>query len=156
MPDKQINGLVCGKFYPLHKGHDYLIKTALEHCEQLTIMIVQQPDQEPSGKLREEWLTKAYPGANVILAGDIYKDGDHQAWADYTIEVLDYAPDIVFSSESYGKPWSDAMDSQHMMVDFDREQVPISAEAIRKDPKANWEFINPDVQEYYTNLNSKS
>lgn len=149
MPDKRIEGLVCGKFYPLHKGHDYLIRTALKHCDHLTIMIVQQPKQEPSGRLREKWLKHAYPQAKVVLVDDIYKDGDHQAWADFTIQALGYAPDIVFSSEQYGQPWSEGMGSRHMMVDSERKRVPISGAEIRKHPKAKQEFINPEVRAYY-------
>lgn len=149
MPAKKVRGLVCGKFYPLHKGHDYLIRTALKHCDELTIMVVQQADQDPPGKLREQWLKHAYPEAKVILVDDIYKDGDHQAWGDFTIKTLGYAPDIVFSSEQYGEPWSKAMGSEHMLVDLERKHVPISAAEIRKDPRAKQDFINPEVRDYY-------
>lgn len=149
MSHRKIEGLVCGKFYPLHKGHDYLIQTALRHCDHLALLIVQQQDQKPSGKLREKWLKHAYPQAKVILVDDIYKDGDHQAWADFTVETLGYAPDIVFSSENYGEPWSKAMGSKHMMVDPDRKHVPISSTEIRKHPKSKQEFINPEVSAYY-------
>ena len=31
-------GLVIGKFFPLHKGHQYLIDTALEQVKELTIL----------------------------------------------------------------------------------------------------------------------
>lgn len=149
MPSKKVKGLVCGKFYPLHKGHDFLIQTALENCDELTIMIVQQARQKPPGKLREKWLKQAYPQAKVILVDDIYKDGDHQAWADFTIKTLGHAPDIVFSSESYGEPWAAAMGSKHMLVDPQRKNVPISAAEIRKDPAGKQEFISPEARKYY-------
>ena len=149
MPHKEVKGLVCGKFYPLHKGHDYLIQTALNNCDRLTILIVQQPGQKPSGKVREKWLRNAYPQATVKLVDDIYKDGDHRAWANFTIRTLGYAPDTVFSSEGYGEPWARAMGSKHMMIDPDRKQVPVTATEIRKDPKNNQEFINPEVRAYY-------
>jgi cytidyltransferase-like protein len=148
MPRK-VEGLVCGKFYPLHKGHDYLIRTALEHCGHLTIMIVQQAGQKPPGKVREEWLRRAYPQASVVLVDDPYKDGDHQAWADFTVRTLGYAPDIVFSSERYGKPWAEGMGSKHMLVDPERKHVPVSASDIREDPEANREFISPAARPYY-------
>jgi HTH-type transcriptional repressor of NAD biosynthesis genes len=149
MPTKKVNGLVCGKFYPLHKGHDFLIQTALNNCDHLTIMIVQQPHQKPPGKLREAWLKRAYPTAKVILVDDIYKDGDHPAWADFTIKTLGQAPDIVFSSEAYGEPWSIAMGSRHMLVDLERKHVPISASEIRQNPAAKQEFISPEARAYY-------
>lgn len=149
MPDQKIEGLVCGKFYPLHKGHDYLIRTALKHCDHLTIMIVQQAGQEPPGKLREQWLRHAYPQAKVVLVDDIYKDGDHRAWADFTVESLGFAPDVVFSSESYGEPWAAGMGSRHVLVDPGRKHVPVSATDIREHPRAKQEFINPEVRAYY-------
>jgi NadR type nicotinamide-nucleotide adenylyltransferase len=151
MPANEVRGLVCGKFYPLHKGHDYLIQTALENCDELTIMIVQQPQQKPGGKLREKWIKHAYPRAKVILVNDIYKDGNHRAWADFTIKTLGYPPDIVFSSESYGEPWATTMGSKHMLVDPERKNVPISAKEIRKNPAGKREFINPEVRNYYLN-----
>lgn len=138
----------------MHKGHDFLIRTAQKHCDRLTIMIVQQPGQKPSGKLRERWLKKSYPQASVILVDDIYKDGDSKAWADFTIKVLGYAPDIVFTSERYGQPWSDFMGSKHILVDLERKNVPISAREIRKDPLAKREFIDSDVREYYAKRTS--
>lgn len=149
MPGKAVRGLVCGKFYPLHKGHDYLIRTAMDQCDSLTIMIVQQPDQKPPGGLRKKWLEHAYPEANVVLVDDIYKDGDHQAWADFTVRTLGYAPDVVFSSEQYGEPWSAGMGSRHVMVDPGREHVPVSASDIRRHPEANREFLNDEVRDYY-------
>lgn len=149
MPSGKIRGLVCGKFYPLHKGHDFLIRTALNHCDDLTIMIVQQPLQKPSGKLREKWLKHAYPQAKVILVDDIYKDGNHQAWGDFTVKILGYTPDIVFSSEQYGEPWSRAMGSDHMLVDPERKHVPISAAEIRKEPAAKQQYMSPEVRSYY-------
>lgn len=149
MPRKEVKGLVCGKFYPLHKGHDYLIRTALKHCDRLTIMIVRQAGQKPPGKVRERWLKHAYPEALVILVDDIYKDGDHRAWAEFTVRTLGFVPDVVFSSERYGEPWSKAMGSRHMLVDPARKNVPVSARDIRNNPEALQEFINPEVRAYY-------
>jgi NadR type nicotinamide-nucleotide adenylyltransferase len=149
MPNKAVRGLVCGKFYPLHKGHDYLIRTAMRQCDSLTIMIVQQPDQRPPGELRKKWLEHAYPETEIVLVDDIYKDGDHQAWADFTVSALGYAPDVVFSSEKYGESWSAGMGSRHVLVDPGRERVPVSASEIRRNPKAHQEFLNDEVRNYY-------
>lgn len=33
------HGLVLGKFAPLHKGHEYLIETALREMDRVTVMI---------------------------------------------------------------------------------------------------------------------
>lgn len=149
MPRKKLEGLVCGKFYPPHKGHDYLIRTALENCDHLTIMVVQQAEQEPPGSLRERWVRHAYPQATVILVDDIYKDGHHQVWADFTVRTLGFAPDIVFSSEKYGEPWARGMGARHIMVDPERSHIPVSASEIREHPAANQRYLNPEVRAYY-------
>ncbi len=143
------HGLVVGKFYPFHKGHAYLIETALQQCEDLTIVVVANQDQRPPGQLREQWLKQAYPQATVRLVDDIYKDDDSQAWADYTIELLGKAPDIVFTSEEYGDRWAELMGCQHVLVDLERRTVPISGTQVRQNPLGTWQFLDPGVRAYY-------
>ena len=32
------HGLVIGKFYPLHAGHEHLVTTAADRCDRLTVV----------------------------------------------------------------------------------------------------------------------
>lgn len=34
------HGLVIGKFYPPHLGHEYLIRTAAAHCRNVTVAVL--------------------------------------------------------------------------------------------------------------------
>jgi len=60
MYTKQSIGVVIGKFYPLHKGHMYLINYALERCDVLYLILCTDTGQNPNGDIREKWLQKLY------------------------------------------------------------------------------------------------
>ena len=142
-------GLVIGKFYPPHKGHKFLIETALSKVDQLTIVVCHRDDQTIHGRLRANWLRKIHPTANIIVVQDIMKDDDSKAWADYTKEFLGFVPDYVFSSEDYGEPYCKFLGAKHVLVDKARIQVPICATKIRNNPYENLQFLEPCVQEFY-------
>lgn len=38
-----MRGIVIGKFYPPHLGHNYLIDTAAAGCDELTVLVVDNP-----------------------------------------------------------------------------------------------------------------
>ncbi|KKT88976.1 MAG: hypothetical protein UW88_C0006G0001, partial [Candidatus Collierbacteria bacterium GW2011_GWD2_45_10] len=41
MQKKYRTSLVIGKFYPFHKGHQFLIKTALKNSASVTVIVCQ-------------------------------------------------------------------------------------------------------------------
>ncbi len=144
-------GLVIGKFYPSHRGHRFLIETALSRVEALTIIVCGRPGEIPEGALRAEWLRELFPQARVLLISDIYygHDDDSQLWAQLTRGWLGRAPDVVFTSEHYGQHYARFLECDHVQVDLSRIQVPISGTRVRADPKANWEFLDAPVRGYY-------
>ncbi len=115
----------------------------------MTILVVDSRGQQPPGMVREQWLKQAYPEATVRLVDDIYEDNNSKAWADYTIKLLGKAPDIVFTSETYGDRWAGFMESQHMLVDLERKTVPISGTKVRHNPMESWQFLDTNVRSYY-------
>lgn len=79
-----MNGLVIGKFYPPHKGHMYLIDTAIANCQNLHIIICALPEENPNGTIRYRWLKEMYNTCTVYIIDNydtIYND-DSQYWAD--------------------------------------------------------------------------
>jgi hypothetical protein len=65
-------GIVIGKFYPVHKGHELLIQTALSYVNQVSItkgithvIICFRENETPSVALRYEWIREQYP--TVVL-----------------------------------------------------------------------------------------
>ena len=144
-----IRGLVVGKFYPPHRGHKFLIDTALGQVDHLDVLICAKPEHLISGELRRQWLQEIHPAAHMRTIDDPGEDDNAQFWADYTIRLLGYAPDVVFTSESYGDAYARSMGCRHVMVDRARANVRISATAIWSDPLGHWEFLEPCVRAHF-------
>lgn len=69
-------GIVIGKFYPFHKGHELLIQTALSYVNDPSVnggdskgtthvIICFRENEAPSGALRYAWIHERYP--TVVL-----------------------------------------------------------------------------------------
>ncbi|MBS1805237.1 MAG: AAA family ATPase [Acidobacteria bacterium] len=144
-----MRGLVIGKFYPPHRGHKFLIETALKAVDHLDILICVRADQSISGDLRQTWLRQLHPSASVIQVDDFGEDDNSKAWAEFTRDILGYAPDVVFTSENYGETYARYLGSQHVLVDLSRQEVPISATKVRANPLKHWEFLEPCVRAYF-------
>ena len=64
-------GLTVGKFAPLHKGHQYLVETALQQVDHLIVIVYACPDLIPVPlNRRAQWLRDLYPEIEVITAPD--------------------------------------------------------------------------------------
>lgn len=122
-------GLVVGKFAPLHRGHQYLIDTALSQCRHVVLLSYSNPEFrgcEP--ERRANWLRMLYPettsvvvtnellaqwfeGEQRVIPANSAPDDEHRA---FTAEVLQRATgrevDAVFTSESYGEGFAAYLD----------------------------------------------
>ena len=101
-------GLVIGKFAPLHKGHQYLIETAIEAVDQLYVVIYNCPEViDIPLHVRADWIRHLYPSVIVIEAWDGPKDEGHTAkikkiQEDYLKLIVPQPITHFFSSEWYG------------------------------------------------------
>ena len=136
-------GLVIGKFCPPHRGHKLLIDAATQQSERTVVILCAKPTDTIPGELRGRWLREIHPTAEVMVIDDRYDENDSRIWAENTVRWLGRAPDAVFTSEDYGDRYAELMGSKHVLVDKQRERVPISGTAVRNDPYANWDFMNP-------------
>lgn len=141
-------GLVVGKFYPPHRGHKFLIDSARAQVDRLVVLLPHHPSQTIPGELRQAWLEEIHPTAEIHLVPDEHGD-DTADWARFTINHLGRAPDIVFSSETYGPRFAALMNARHVMVDLARANVPTSGRTIRADPLNHLQFLEPCVRAYY-------
>lgn len=141
-----MRGIVIGKFYPPHLGHNYLIDSALNGCDQLTVLVVDNPAYHIPASRRASWLQTHHPGATVRIIPDINNDDDSIAWAAHTLAFLGFKPDVVFSSETYGKPWAEAMRCKSVLVDLDRTTFPVSGTLVRKDMMKSWQYLSREVK----------
>lgn len=147
-------GVVAGKFYPFHSGHKLLIETALRRSRRVVVFVCYQPGESIPAPLRADWIRQTLPKAEVLLvdqerAGLLGQGNNSPNWARFAISLLGEAPDAVFSSEDYGDTWAHLMGAEHVCVDKARQTVPISGTAIREDPLANLQYLEPVVQEYF-------
>jgi len=155
-------GVVVGKFYPYHHGHRHLIKTAADNCRHLTVMVCNQAGQWIPTEERVRWIqesfprtsSRGFPDENISVRyfdqeGLGLPDTGSERWAEETIRFLGFAPDIVFTSEDYGKPWADAMGAEHRLVDQQRTAVPISGTMIREDPERYLQYLEAPAQEFF-------
>ncbi|MFN7875980.1 MAG: AAA family ATPase [Pirellula sp.] len=145
-------GLTLGKFAPLHKGHQFVIETALNEVEHLIVLIYDCPDIETLPlPVRAKWIRKLYPTVEVMEAwGGPTEMGldPHvtQMHDEYLLRIL--AGKTIthfFSSEPYGEHVSLALKAKHFLVDLDRRHIPISGTAIRSNPFANRSHLDPLV-----------
>jgi len=141
-------GVVIGKFYPPHKGHEYLITEAQKGCDDLTVIVCDHPDQKIPGHLRAAWLREMHPSVTVIVTPDDLPD-EPEPWAARTLLLLGEAPTFVFSSEDYGPGYAAAMGTSHIMVDRERVHIPVSAAQIRSAPYDNWEYLPEPVRAWF-------
>jgi HTH-type transcriptional regulator, transcriptional repressor of NAD biosynthesis genes len=143
------HGLVIGKFCPPHRGHKFLIDTALRQCQRVTVIVCARSVDKIPGDRRKQWIEEIHPTAEVMLIDDRYDENDTAIWATNTMTWLGGSPDVVFSSEAYGEPYAEVMRCRHVLVDRERTNVPCSGTAIRRDPFACWEFLEPPVGAWF-------
>ena len=61
-------GLTLGKYAPFHKGHQYVIETALEENDEV-IVVIYNTDVIPIPLyVRANWIRTLYPQVTVIEA----------------------------------------------------------------------------------------
>jgi NadR type nicotinamide-nucleotide adenylyltransferase len=121
----------------------------LRSADEVTVIVCDHADQTIQGVLRASWLREIHPTARVIVVPDNVPADDSKAWADYTLQVLGYHPDVVFTSEAYGEAYAHHLNARHVSVDPHRALNPISGSMIRSDPFGHWEFLEPCVRAYF-------
>ena len=142
-------GLAIGKFHPPHRGHKLLIDAAIAGADAVDVVVCDRPGEVPSATLRAEWLREIHPTARVHVIDDRYDADDSAVWAAACTALLGYAPDVVFTSEDYGERFAACLGCRHVLVDRARLSVPVSGTAVRADPLAHWDFLEPPVRGYY-------
>lgn len=147
-------GLTIGKYAPLHKGHQFLIETALKEVTHLYIIIYLASDYtDISIKLRHQWIKRLYPEVTIIEALNVPTDKGYtpeiqKKHVDYILSLLEGIKiDAFYSSEPYGVLMSEALDCENRVVDIKRTNIKISGTEIRKNPALYKEYIEPSVYE---------
>ncbi|AIQ35959.1 cytidyltransferase [Paenibacillus sp. FSL R5-0345] len=144
-------GLTLGKFAPLHKGHQFMIETALQEVDELIVVIYETTVTPIPLHVRANWIRRLYPKVRVIEAWDGpdgYSDvREHEIREEQYILGRLNGEQVThfYSSEFYGEHMSLALGAVDRRVDEARERVPISATMIRSDPYKCREFVSDIV-----------
>jgi NadR type nicotinamide-nucleotide adenylyltransferase len=140
---------VIGKFCPPHKGHNFLINTAVSQCDRLFVLVCWKSEQAVPIDVRMACINEIHPDVEAIAVEDTLADDDTPGWAAYTIRILGGPPDVVFTSEDYGEGYAMAMGAKHVMVDRGRLRIPCSGTMVRGNPLNHLEWLAPCVRAFY-------
>ena len=160
VPPRPAVGVVMGRFCPPHRGHRLLIETAAAGCDELYVLAIGQSADDAfiPLEIRATWLQEMFAGPRVHVIAihtDLPASGGApagiRAWCDLVIETVGRPVDALFSSEaaSYGDWTAAGLGARHILVDPDRTRVPISGTAIRHDPHAALDYLDPPVRAYF-------
>ncbi len=149
-------GLIVGRFDPPHLGHSFMIERAAERCDRLVVFVNSSTVRDSvAGELRAGWLAELHPEVDVRevrhrLATDF---DDEELWAKW-MDLFrhhwphDEGPHAVFSSDPYVDELARRFEAEAVVVDADREAVPISATMVRTAPADHLDRLAPQVREW--------
>jgi HTH-type transcriptional regulator, transcriptional repressor of NAD biosynthesis genes len=161
-------GLVVGKFAPLHRGHELVIRAALECCEKVVLLSYSKPELPGcEAERRRRWLGALFPECQSLVVSDELlaarnsservpandaSDSDQRRFVGWVCrELLGTSVDAVFTSEAYGTGFARELGEylgsavEHVLVDADRVALPISATRIRADVHGQREWLSREV-----------
>jgi len=165
-------GLVVGKFSPLHRGHEELIRRAQDDCAEIIILSYSYPEFAGcEASRREAWLEELFPGARcLVVTNELLRrvvdvdseftavpsneaaEATHRAFCGFVVEIFTKSTvDAVFTGEAYGagfaahlaERWGSPV--EHVIVD--RKQIlPLtSATDIRQNVHEKRHWLSPCV-----------
>ncbi|WP_077212333.1 multifunctional transcriptional regulator/nicotinamide-nucleotide adenylyltransferase/ribosylnicotinamide kinase NadR [Bacillus dakarensis] len=161
-------GFYGGKFLPLHQGHVFAVIKASTMVDELYVVLShsEKRDRElcegsmlphiPS-RIRLRWLsqlTKEMKHVKVMEVEDHDGDEDYN-WEEGALKIkkaIGKNIDVVFSSELDYDPIFQELypEAKHVLIDPEREQVPISATEIRKKGVFHyWNYIPQVTKPYF-------
>jgi HTH-type transcriptional repressor of NAD biosynthesis genes len=158
-------GLVIGKFMPLHIGHIALIDFALEHCDELFVVVSASDDEPIAGSQRLEWMEQVYKNNSkvkpILLNYDeavspdtsASADGVSRLWANY-LQVKLPPIDVIFASEPYGAYMCRFLNCESVIFSEPRKMVPVSATQLLNNPAVYEAFLPDVVKAYYSKQRS--
>jgi len=141
---------------PVHTGHLFLIEAANKLVDQLTVLVCTRDCEPIDGDLRYQWVQSSVEKSVRVL--HLHREipqepADHpDFWAIWQTTINTLHPesiDVVFGSEAYINTLAEVLLAAPIIIDLERESVPVSATAIRQSPTKNWEFLPKAVRPYH-------
>ena len=144
-------GFTIGKFAPFHKGHEYLIRTALKDMDEFYVVIYDTNDYDIN--MKEKWIKNVFSNIHILKAFNSPKEygldeNSINIQMKYLSNILKDIPVTHFySSEEYGEYVSRYLDITNVLIDKDRNKFNISSRLIKENINKYKEYLNDDV--YY-------
>lgn len=151
MEENKKIGFTIGKFAPLHKGHQYLIETALKEMDKLIVVVYDTEAINISTEKRANWIKELYPNVEIKYAHNPpsqygLDEASVKIQMEYLTEIMKgESPTHFYSSEKYGASVANYMNIIDRRVDNDRKKFPIRATTVREDIEANKNWLNNKV-----------
>lgn len=146
-------GFTIGKFAPLHKGHQYLLETALKEMDELYVIVYDTNLINISTETRAKWIKTLYPSTKILLAKN---PPSKYGLDEESVKIqIDYLKKVLgninvthfYSSENYGKFVARDLNVNNRIVDYNRLNVPVSATKIRNNINKYSNYIDKIVLE---------
>ncbi|MCZ0979154.1 adenylyltransferase/cytidyltransferase family protein [Streptomyces diastatochromogenes] len=133
------HGLVPGRFHPPHAGHHHLVRTARDHCERLTVLVRASAGDTLPPEDRIAWMREVHP--DVLVVGGERYEGPERVDAVFVPQPYGNAAPEPY--ESYGDGLARRLGATTVRV---APVHPFSDTAVREDPAAFWDFLEPPVR----------
>jgi len=152
-------GFTIGKFAPFHKGHEYLINTALKEMDEVYVVVYDTNILDISTEKRAGWIKKTFPKVNILYAHNppskIGLDVESvNTQMEYLNNIIQNIPVTHFyNSEEYGKYVAKYLNIAERNIDMKRDTVKICATDIRQDIDNKKEFLSEIVYNDLKNIN---
>lgn len=152
-------GFTIGKFAPFHKGHEYLIETALKEMDEFYVVVYDTPQFDIDIETKIKWIKNVFPNVKILKAFNSPKQyGLDEESVNIQMKYLSsIIKDIKFthfySSEDYGKYVAEYLNITNIVVDSNRKKFNIEAKRIRENFEKEKIYLNDNV--YNSIKNSK-
>lgn len=150
MCDKKV-GFTIGKFAPFHKGHEYLIETALKVMDEFYVVVYDTPELNIDISKKIKWIKDKFPNVYILKA---FNSPKQYGLDEESVKIqMEYLSEIIknidvgyfYSSEEYGKYIAQYLNIKNVVVDKNRVKCPINAGMIRSDLEKYKSFLNKQV-----------
>ena len=144
-------GFTIGKFAPFHKGHQYLIETALKEMDKVVVVVYDTDLIDVPTIKRAEWIKNIYPEVEIRIAEKPpskygLDDDSVKVQMEYLTNIIDdIKPTHFYSSEPYGKCVAEYMNIVDRRVDNGRIHIPIHASSLRENLENNKKWIDNKI-----------
>lgn len=154
---KYKSAYIIMKALPFHKGHQFLIDTALSLSVKVTVLVCSLESEPIPGEIRYNWVKTNYHNKSNIhiihFTEEVpqYPGEDPNFWKIWVDIANKHCPDadVIFTSELYGDTYAKFLGIKHHLVDLERKTFPISGTKARKHPFENWDYLPEATKPYF-------